>query len=401
MKTIFKLPQMSMTMVDGVVKQWLKSEGDFVETNEALLEVETDKMVKELTSPVSGYLTKVIAFEGDIVPVDGELCELADSAEQSAEESAQTEEPGKEAAPEEAAPAVTVQKNENKAKVRISPLAKKISELEGIDYSSIKGTGPMGTIVKRDIENAKDSAAAVAKAEAEPPRVNTAVNIEDNYKVIPFRGIRKAIADNMMASKQNTAFLTTVAEVNLSKIKECRKYLHLSYTTFAIAAVAKALEDDRFEMMRSRLEGDKIYINQNIGVNVSVATGGSLVTPVIRDANKKNIITIGKELGEVSTLAREGKLDPSAFEGGCFTITNSGVFGSLFYTPIINYPQSAILGMGKILETAVVEDGEIKIAPMMYICLSYDHRLIDGEVGAPFLQKVKYYLQNPEEMINA
>ena len=394
MQTVFQLPQMSMTMVDGVVTKWYKKAGDPVKANEPLLEVETDKMAKDLTAPIDGYLVKITAAVGDVVPVGEELCRLADKP-------GWTETDPEEALPEtsktEAKPSAQERIPENKPKEkaerqRISPLARKIAEDAGFSTEGLLGTGPGGTVVKRDVEKAMKKRKEAAAAAAQEAQAD---------KLVPFGGIRKAIATNMLLSRQNTAMLTTVAEVNLTKTAACRKFVHQSYTTYAVAAVAHALEDERFEMMRSQLDGDKIRIKQDINVNVSVATGRSLVTPVIRNANKKDIFAIGRELKELSTKAREQALDAEAFEGGCFTITNSGVFGSLFYTPIINYPQSAILGMGKIMDTPVVVDGEITIAPMMYICLSYDHRLIDGETGAPFLQRVKHYLENPEEILDA
>lgn len=401
MNTIFKLPQMSMTMVDGVISSWKKQEGDPVEINEPLLEVETDKMVKELTSPASGYLVKILAHENDIVDVGGELCVISDTKEADVpadEQPAQTAQPAAPAqAPEQpqqpaaAAPAQA----QGARKQRISPLAKKIAAAQGLSTQGLVGTGPGGAIVKRDVEKALEQAHSPA-----PVCVPTAAPCVDD-KLIPLRGIRKTIAENMMLSRQNTASLTTVAEVNLTKIAQCRKYVHQSYTAYAITAVSRALAEDRFEMLRSQLLGDTIHIKQEININVSVATGRSLVTPVIRNANQKNLITIGEELKQISARAREQALAPEDLQGGCFTITNSGVFGSLFYTPVINYPQSAILGLGKIMKTPVVVDDQITIAPMMYICLSYDHRLIDGEVGAPFLQRIKYYLEHPEEMLNS
>ena len=393
MQTVFQLPQMSMTMVDGVVTAWHKNVGDFVKANEPLLEVETDKMAKDLTSPVDGYLVSIAAAVDDIVPVGGELCRLADQMDESSKPAVQkSEEP---AEPEKAAAPAPAAYRPSDAKQRISPLARRIAAMEGLSTEGIAGSGPGGTVVKRDIEAAL-AKRKVSKAPAAPEQT---AKTED--KLIPLHGIRKAIAENMMLSRQNTAMLTTVAEVDLTKLAACRKFVHLSYTTYAVAAVAHALQEERFEMMRSQLEGDVIHVKQDININVSVATGRSLVTPVIRNADRKDIFQLGRELKDLSTKAREQALDADAFQGGCFTITNSGVFGSLFYTPLINYPQSAILGMGKIMDTPVARDGQVVLAPKMYICLSYDHRLIDGETGAPFLQRVKYFLENPEEMLDA
>lgn len=395
--TIFKLSQLSMTMIEGAVSSWHKKLGDEVQEGEPLLEVETDKMVKDITAPATGYLVKLCAQPGDIVPVDGELCVISDDPNWS-DSSAPNAPAAMRTAPAAAtsaaiseaaieAPATGI--SAPGGNVRISPLAKRIALLDGVDYTHLRGTGPNGTIVKRDILEAEKQSAAAVQASVLP--------VPD--LILPFHGIRKRTAEHMMLTRQNTAMLTTCAEVNLSRLAECRKFVHASYTTYAIKAAAKALEEERFQMVRSQLLEDGIHIKQDININVSVATGRSLVTPVLRRVNGKNILSVGKELKDLTERGRNNELQPEDMQDGCFTITNSGVFGSLFYTPIINYPQAAILGMGKILKTPVVVDDEITVAPMMYLCLSYDHRLIDGETGAPFLQKVKYYMEHPEEII--
>ena len=384
--TFFKLSQLSMTMIEGVVSAWHKKVGDLLTEGEVLLEVETDKMVKEITAPVNGYLVRISALEGDVVPVDGELCVISDDPAWSDGGT-----PGKEAAaaPAAAAPQPdTAAHAPSRGRVRISPLAKKIAEQEHIPYDTLTGTGPGGTIVKKDVLSYTRAPAAMPEGMAGTPDL-----------LLPFQGIRRRTAENMMLSRENTAMLTTCAEVNMSRVAQCREFVKVSYTTYTVKAVAKALEEDRFQALRSQLLEDGIHVKQDININVSVATGRSLVTPVIAHADRKNILSVGRELKDLADRGRDNKLQPEDMQGGCFTVTNSGVFGSLFYTPIINYPQSAIIGMGKTLKTPIVVDDEIVIAPMMYLCLSYDHRLIDGEVGAPFLQKVKYYLEHPEEII--
>lgn len=218
-------------------------------------------------------------------------------------------------------------------------------------------------------------------------------------EVIPFIGIRRRTADVMMKGVHNTAAVSAIAEVNMSAVAEHRKFIPVSYTSWVVAAASRALADPAFRTVNSQLSGDSIVLKADINVSVSVATGTSLVTPVIKNADRKNILAIGDELAALAARAREGGLEPEDMRGGTFTVTNSGVFGSLFYTPIINYPQAAIIGMGKIMKTPVVVDDEIVVAPMMYLCITYDHRLIDGHVGAPFLQKVKHYLEHPRELV--
>lgn len=391
--TILKMSQLSMTMVEGVVVKWYKQEGDMVQADEPLLDVETDKVVKEMTAPASGKLIKICAEEMDIVPVGQDLCHISD--EQGTEDAPPAPDISiAAAAPAPLSPPASAPAHSTAAKIKISPLAKRIASLKGVDYAALTGTGPGGLIVKKDIENANVPASPVT---AIPTTIINAPAPQD--QIIPFTGIRRRIADNMMKSVHNSATVSAIAEVNMGKVADYRKYLPVSYTAYTITAVSRALSEPKFAIMNSRMVDDTIVIKGEVNISVSVATDNGLVTPVIQHANEKNLLSIGDELVQLAARAREGKLELADMSGGTFTITNSGIYGSLLYTPIINYPQAAIIGMGKILKTPVVINDEITIAPMMYLCISYDHRLIDGDVGAPFLQRVKYYLEHPEELV--
>lgn len=378
----FKLPQMSLTMQEGTVIRWLKAEGDTIEKNEALLEVETDKVAAELTAPCSGRLTKIVVPQEETIPIGTVLCEIDDG---SAGEDKPA--PAAEAFPPVQAerPAETVKRSRR----RISPLAAKIAAKEGIALDGITGTGPRGVIVKKDILAVKERQCMEKAAPA--PHAAAA-----RAKEVPFSGTRKRTAEQMMRSKQMTASLTTFAEVDMTAVRAMREYVHISYTAYAVKAAALALAE--FPYINSSLQGNKILLFEEANINVAVSAGDKLVTPVMRNVEQKNLITVGDELSRLAEKGKEGRLNLSDLEGGTFTVTNSGVFGSLFFTPIINYPQCAILGIGKLMEQPVVRGGQIVIAPMMNLCLTYDHQIVDGSTAVGFLQKVKYYLENPGEM---
>lgn len=390
--TVFKMSQISMTMLEGVIAKWLKNEGDKVEKDEPLLEVQTDKVVTEMTSPCEGYIRKILAQEYDAVPVGGDLCIIADTADEDISAYISDKAYDKESVIENRV--TSTQAYDINEKKRISPLAKKIALAENVDYKNIVGTGPDGTIVKADIEKAI-SERATMKAETDEALDNIQSNME--VEIIPFRGIRKATADHIMLSKQQTASVTTIAEVDMTKVGEHRKFVPVSYTTYVVKAAAEALKE--FQIINSSIVGDEIHVKKQININVAVSTDKTLVTPVIRNVGDKNILSISDEIEALAKKARENRLTQEDFADGTFTVTNSGVFGSLIFTPIINYPQCAILGIGKLLKTPVVRNDEIAIATMMNLCLSYDHRIIDGAPAVQFLQKIKYYLENPGELV--
>lgn len=390
--TVFKMSQISMTMLEGVVVKWLKNEGDKVEKDEPLVEVQTDKVVSEMTSPCEGFVRKILAQEYDAVPVGGDLCIIADTANEDISAYINDKADDKQSVIENRV--TSTQAYDITEKKRISPLAKKIALAENVDYKNITGTGPNDTIVKADIEKAISKRTSI-KAETDVVLQNIESDME--IEIIPFRGIRKVTADHMMLSKQQTASVTTIAEVDMTKVGEYRKFVPVSYTTYVVKAAAEALK--QFEIINSSIVGDEIHVKKQININVAVSTDKSLVTPVIRNAGNKNILSISDDIDVLAKKARDNRLTQEDFADGTFTVTNSGVFGSLIFTPIINYPQCAILGIGKLLKTPVVRNDEIVIATMMNLCLSYDHRIIDGVPAVQFLQRVKYYLENPEELV--
>ncbi len=386
----FKLSRLSMTMIEGEVIEWFKNEGDFVEQDEPLLEVQTDKVAMEVTSPKTGYIKSITAKAGDIVPVEDELCIISTDGSGADSSPSEPTEAKPDAGPskpdlENTGPKEVISLEKGPRK-KISPLAKKIAQKEGLDYSNLTGTGVNGLVVKADI---------LKVLENKPSPSSNEVYVDGGYETIPMKGIRKVIAEKMMLSQKSTASLTTFAEVSLDKIAEMRKVVPLSYTTFILKAVANALAE--YKIINSRIEDENILMMNDINVNVAMSVDEQLFTPVIKNADKKNLIAISDEVKNYSEKAKDKKLTMEDLEGGTFTVTNSGVFGSLFFTPMINYPQSAILGMGKIKKVPIVnEDNEIVIGREMILGLTYDHRLIDGEIAVKFLQKVISYIENPK-----
>ena len=391
--TVFRMTQISMTMVEGKIVKWLKQEGEQVTEDEPLLETETDKVTVEISAPATGILRKILVCEGDYAQVGSPICLIADANEDisgyldGAPADSQTE-TVQEAEVGESSPQQTP------VKLKISPLARNLAKKYGVDASRLSGSGPDGLIVKADIEAAHAAAKAVAIKQTPPV---AAIESEVEVEMVPLRGIRKSIADHLSLSKKTAADVTTVMDVDMTKIAAYRKVLPVSYTSFVVRAAAKALQD--YPMLNSSLVGENIHIKKQINVCVAVATDAGLMTPVIRDTDQKNVVTIAEEMDVLANKGRDGQLAPADFADGTFTVTNSGIFGSLLFTPIINYPQCAILGMGKVAKTPIVRGDEIIAAPLMYLCLTYDHRIVDGAPAVKFLKQIKTYLENPEQIV--
>lgn len=383
----FKLPQMSLTMQEGTIIKWVAEEGDRLKRNDVLLEIETDKTSAELTAPCDGILVKRMFPAQAVVGVGEVICVIDDGT--GAEVPAEAVKPEK--APEEPAAKEAAPAEQAKHGKRISPLAAKIAAKEGISLDGITGTGPRGVIVKKDVLAAKEQGSQQAAG------TSAVSDAYGSYTDIPFAGVRKKTAENMMRSRMNTATVTTFVEVDMGSVKRMREFVKVTYTTYVVKAVANALR--KFPNINSSLVGDQIRLYDDANINVAVSADDKLVTPVVRQADKRNLIDVNEEIAALAEKAREGKLALRDFEGGTFTVTNSGVFGSMFFTPIINYPQCAILGIGKTVDTPVVRDGQIVIAPVMKLCLTYDHRLVDGATAVKFLVQVKDYLEDPSGLI--
>jgi 2-oxoglutarate dehydrogenase E2 component (dihydrolipoamide succinyltransferase) len=447
MPTEVVMPEVGESVVSGTVVKWLKQVGEEIGRDEPLVEIATDKANVEIPSPAAGTLRKILAEEGDVVEVGGLLAIIAAPGEEIAEEERPPkpkEEKGKPAAekkpareevkrPEPAArpeekpkeekpppkrePAKAEEKAEEAAERRrekSSPLVRRMAKEHGVNLDEIEGTGLDGRVTKEDLLDymaRKEGAAAAAprppKAErpaaerpAGPPR-KLAAGLEEE---IPLEGMRKAISEHMIRSKQTSAHVTTIAEVDMSAVVGLRekhkeafrqKYgISLTYLAFVIDATVQALKE--FPYMNSTMRENRIILKRYYNIGVSVQTERGLMTPVIANADRLGVEELAQKVESLARRAREGRLALDEIQGGTFSITNAGFYGALLSTPIINQPQAAILGVEKMEKRAVVVDDAIAIRPMMYLCLSYDHRIVDGATSIQFLQRIKALLEGGE-----
>lgn len=350
------MPKLSLTMKEGTVGKWYKHEGESVEKGEPIVEVISEKATYDLEAPASGILRKIFVQEGVDAAVNAVLAVITAPNEPFSE--SEILQP--------------IEEKEVERRVFASPAAKRLAKEYGIDLSLVKGTGPEGRIVEEDVKKYIEEKSLVQ------PKVK---------KIIPLTGFRKTSAERISLSFKTAPHSTIVMEVDASKAKELYEKLHVSYTTIIVETVAKALREH--PMLNSTLEGDKIKVFEDINVGVAVATEQGLVVPVIHNADGKSLKEIDTIINDLTEKARNGKLSKEEVSGGTFTITNLGMYGVEFFTPIINPPEAAILGIGKIKEKPVVINGKIQTKPFIFLSLSYDHRIIDGAPAAEFLGKVK------------
>lgn len=399
-----KVPPVGESITEVTLSRWIKSDGEFVEMDEVIAELESDKATFELTAEQAGTL-KVVAAEGDTLPIGAVVCSIeAGDAPQKNETSKADEVKGVEASG--TATVQNDQKSSDYAAGTPSPAAGKILAEKNVSASDVKGTGVGGRITKEDAQKAELGKAAPAKAaETKAAAIPVAGSREERrQKMSP---LRKTVAKRLVAVKNETAMLTTFNEVNMKPIMDLRsKYkdqfkekhgVGLGFMSFFTKAVCEALKD--FPAVNARIEGEEIVYNDFADISIAVSAPKGLVVPVIRNAESMSLAQIEGAVGALAVKARDNKLTLEEMSGGTFTITNGGVFGSMMSTPIINAPQSAILGMHNIVERPVAEKGEVVIRPMMYIALSYDHRIIDGRESVGFLVRVKQLLEDPARLL--
>ncbi|TDG35409.1 2-oxoglutarate dehydrogenase complex dihydrolipoyllysine-residue succinyltransferase [Pedobacter changchengzhani] len=400
-----KVPPVGESITEVVLSSWIKKDGDFVEMDEIIAELESDKATFELTAEKAGTL-KIIAAEGDTLAIGAVVCEIEEGEGKS--ESQNTESPKAEVSVADKASAPTPENSRDSyASGTPSPAAGKILSEKGIEANAVKGTGVDGRITKDDAIKAEK--AESPKAKVETPKAVTAPVVagarsERREKMSP---LRKTVAKRLVTVKNETAMLTTFNEVNMKPIMDLRgkykdqfkeKYgVGLGFMSFFTKAVTEALKD--FPSVNARIEGEEIVFNNFADVSIAVSAPKGLVVPVIRNAESMTLAEIEKSVMALALKARDGKLTIEEMTGGTFTITNGGVFGSMMSTPIINAPQSAILGMHNIIERPIAEKGEVVIRPMMYLALSYDHRIIDGRESVGFLVRVKQLLEDPARLL--
>ncbi|HRP76148.1 MAG TPA: 2-oxoglutarate dehydrogenase complex dihydrolipoyllysine-residue succinyltransferase [Rhodocyclaceae bacterium] len=391
-----KVPQLSESVSEATLVSWHRKEGEAVSRDENLIDIETDKVVLETPAPADGVLVKIIKTDGDTV-TSGELIAQIDTEAKAAA--------GAAAKPAEPVPAVSAPASAGAAAVgAASPAARKILEEKGIAAADVEGTGRGGRVTKEDAVAARTvSAPAVA-----PAVVSAAVAAgERPEERVPMTRLRARIAERLIQSKNENAILTTFNEVNMAPIMSLRKQygdkfekahgVRLGFMGFFVKAAVAALK--RFPILNASVDGSDIVYHGYIDIGIAVGSPRGLVVPIIRDADQMSIADIEKKIGEYGAKAKDGKLSMEELTGGTFSISNGGVFGSMLSTPIINPPQSAILGIHATKDRPVVENGQIVIRPINYLALSYDHRIIDGREAVLGLVTMKEALEDPARLI--
>jgi 2-oxoglutarate dehydrogenase E2 component (dihydrolipoamide succinyltransferase) len=401
-----KVPPVGESITEVVLSRWVKNDGDAVEMDEVIAELESDKATFELTAEQAGTL-KTVAAEGDTLAIGAVVCKIEDggAAPKAAPAAAKEDKPV--AAEDKSAAPVAEKSGESYASGTPSPSAGKILAEKGIAADAVKGTGVDGRITKEDAQNAEKTAQAAAKTQTPTASVAAPVAGSRNERREKMSPLRKTVAKRLVTVKNETAMLTTFNEVNMKPIMDLRgkykdqfkeKYgVGLGFMSFFTKAVCEALKD--FPAVNARIDGESVVYNDFADISIAVSAPKGLVVPVIRNAESMTLAQIEKTVIELATKARDSKLTIEEMTGGTFTITNGGVFGSMMSTPIINAPQSAILGMHNIIERPVAEKGEVVIRPMMYVALSYDHRIIDGRESVGFLVRVKQLLEDPARLL--
>ncbi len=387
-----KVPVLPESVSDATIASWHKKAGEAVKRDENLVDLETDKVVLEVPSPVDGVLKEIRHEVGDTVNSEQVIAIIEEGATAAA--------PAPAPAPAAAAPA-PAPAAPKKAAAELSPAAQRVATENKVDTSAIAGTGRDGRIIKEDVVNAGSAPAAAAAPAARP---TPGARPEER---VPMTRMRARIAERLMQSKNSIAMLTSFNEVNLSEVVKMRKSLgeafqkehgiKLGFMSFFVKAAAEALK--RYPFVNASVDGNDIIYHGYQDISIAVSTDKGLVTPVLRDVQDMSFADVEKAIADYATKARSNKLTLDDLQGGTFTITNGGTFGSLLSTPIVNPPQSAILGMHTIKERAIVENGQIIAAPMMYIAISYDHRIIDGKDAVLFLVDIKNQLENPQRML--
>jgi len=381
------MPKLGETMEEGEIIKWLKEEGEKVEKGEPLLEIATDKANMEVESPETGYLRKIVAKEGEKVPVTEIIAYLTDSME---EEIPSVE--GKAEVIQGKRESETAFEEKREERVKASPLARKLARERGIDLTKIRGTGPGGRIVKEDVLRALEEKEAASVVEKVAAREEFSLS-----------RVEKIMAERMEESKREIPHFYLTVEVDFSEVVKLRgdlleefeeeKKVHLTYTDFIIKACARALK--KFPKVNSHYKDGKIITFSNVNLGLAVARENGLVVPVIKDADKKDIFEIAGKREELVKKAVDDKLSLEDIEGGTFTLSNLGMMGIKNFMAIINPPQVCILATGKIEEKVIANEEEIVVAPVMEMTLSCDHRVVDGYLGSKFLQEVKKGLEKP------
>ncbi|MCK7605732.1 2-oxoglutarate dehydrogenase complex dihydrolipoyllysine-residue succinyltransferase [Geobacillus stearothermophilus] len=415
-----KVPELAESITEGTIAQWLKKPGDYVEKGESICELETDKVNVEIMAEESGVLQQLLANEGDTVAVGQAIAIIGEGAASAP--------PAPEKAPqlaEEPKPAVPVDRAEQPAPQPVavaqapgqrpiaSPAARKMAREKGIDLTQVPTVDPLGRVRKQDVASfaAQPAAAPQPAPQAAPTSTPAAVPTAEAGKPVVREKMsrrRQTIAKRLLEVTQTTAMLTTFNEIDMSAVIDLRKRkkdkffeehdVRLGFMSFFVKAAVAALK--KYPYVNAEIQGDEILLKKYYDIGVAVSTDEGLVVPVVRDCDRKNFAEIERDIAELAAKARSNKLSLADLQGGTFTITNGGVFGSLLSTPLLNGPQVGILGMHSIkLRPVAIDEERIENRPMMYVALSYDHRIIDGKEAVGFLKTVKDLIENPEDLL--
>ncbi|HHX2520685.1 TPA: 2-oxoglutarate dehydrogenase complex dihydrolipoyllysine-residue succinyltransferase [Neisseria subflava] len=395
-----KVPMLSESVSEGTLLEWKKKVGEAVARDEILIDIETDKVVLEVPSPQAGVLVEIVAQDGETVVADQILARIDTAATAAAEAPAAApaaaEAPA--AAPAEAAPAAAPAAAQNNAAM---PAAAKLAAETGVDVNALQGSGRDGRVLKEDVQNAAAKPAAAAA-----PAVALPAGARPEERV-PMSRLRARVAERLLASQQENAILTTFNEVNMKPIMDLRaKYkdkfekehgVKLGFMSFFVKAAVAALK--KYPVVNASVDGKDIVYHGYFDIGIAIGSPRGLVVPILRDADQMSIADIEQAIVDYAKKAKDGKIAIEDLTGGTFSITNGGTFGSMMSTPIINPPQSAILGMHATKERAVVENGQVVVRPMMYLALSYDHRIIDGREAVLTLVAIKDALEDPARLL--
>lgn len=396
-----KVPTFPESIADGTIASWYKKPGEAVARDELIVDIETDKVVLEVVAPEEGVLADILKEEGATVLSEEVIGRLERGAAASAPAAKAQAEPPR--AEEDAAAGAE--------EPRMSPAARKLVEQHGLSPASLQGSGKGGVITKEDVLAAvaqrQEQAAPTAPAAPEPAASEALPGGERIEQRVPMTRLRARIAERLLEASQSTAMLTTFNEVNMQPVMALRSQyrdgfeqahgVRLGFMGFFVKAACEALK--RFPAVNASIDGPDIVYHGYQDIGVAVSTDRGLVVPVLKDADQLSLASIESGIRDLGLRARDGKLGLEEIQGGTFTITNGGVFGSLLSTPILNPPQTAILGMHKIQDRPMAVDGEVVIQPMMYLALSYDHRLIDGKEAVQFLVTIKELLEDPARFL--
>ncbi|MFT3654414.1 Dihydrolipoyllysine-residue succinyltransferase component of 2-oxoglutarate dehydrogenase complex [Bacillus sp. B01(2024)] len=408
-----KVPELAESISEGTIAQWLKQPGDYVEQGEYLLELETDKVNVELTAEESGVLKEVLKDSGDTVQVGEIIGTITEGAGESSAPAPSENAPANEQTKEEAKAEPAAQEvsqeaqSETKSKTVASPAARKLAREKGIDLSQIPTGDPLGRVRKHDVE-AYEKPAPKPAAQPKQQAQKTQQSFDKPVEVQKMSRRRQTIAKRLVEVQQTSAMLTTFNEVDMTAVMNLRKRrkdqfleqneVKLGFMSFFTKAVVAALK--KYPLLNAEIQGDELIVKKFYDIGIAVAAEEGLVVPVVRDADRLTFAGIEREIGELAKKARNNKLTLGELQGGSFTITNGGTFGSLMSTPILNSPQVGILGMHKIQLRPVAIDAErSENRPMMYIALSYDHRIVDGKEAVGFLVTIKNLLEDPEQLL--